>query len=99
MSSIYKELKKGAESAKIRSRKQAIITGLLHAIIISASIFNDFNIFVKLLIFISLTLILGAIMSSDWMQRKFKTSIYNDRVTTQMLVDSLNAGVLKSEKK
>src|SRR5258708_5240565 len=71
MSNYNEEFRKGHETAKIRSRKQALIHALLQAEVISIAIFNDFPILIKVLIFILLQFILGGIMSSKWMQSKW----------------------------
>jgi len=77
----YREtFKQGEESAKIKSRKQAIMTGVLEAIVISVAIFNDFHVVWKLTIFIILHLTLSAVMSSAWMQKRFE---YNQKGNRQ----------------
>ncbi|HYT41514.1 MAG TPA: hypothetical protein VEP90_04165 [Methylomirabilota bacterium] len=73
MSTYKEEFRKGKKSAKIRSHKQAIITGGLMGGVIGVSIFNDFPFIIKSILFVVLMLILGAVMSSDWMKKKFKS--------------------------
>jgi hypothetical protein len=88
-----KELRKGSESAKIRSPKQALITALLQAVIISIALFNEFPLFIKVLIFILLQLILGGIMSSKWVQSKWKPQTQKKSrdtlIVEQFLTDEL----------
>lgn len=71
--SVQDEFKKGQEAAKIRSRKQAIITALLQGTVLAIAIFNGFPIIVKVLIFIVLSSILGGLLSSKWIQSKWET--------------------------
>lgn len=70
--SFKEEFQKGEESAKIRSRKQGNITAILVGLVLGISIFNGFPILVKVLIFVVLMLILGAVMSSNLVQRKLR---------------------------
>jgi hypothetical protein len=72
MTTYREEFEKGEQRAKIRSRKQVIVSRSLQGLVIALALFNDFPIFIKILIFAILQLILGAVMSSEWMERRFQ---------------------------
>ncbi len=61
---MKKSFVEGVESSKFTTRRQAIIRGSIHGIIIAISIFNPFKILVKAIILIVLLLLFGAIASS-----------------------------------
>lgn len=70
---VKEELQQGIESAKIKSHKQALVTDSLQAIILLVSVANNFSFAGKLIIFVALSLLLGAVMSSSWMKKKLKS--------------------------
>jgi hypothetical protein len=93
MAIFREEFRKGSESAKIKSPRQAILTAFLQAVVISIAIFNEFPLLIKVLLFILLQLILGGIMSSKWVQSKWKPQTQKKSrdtlIVEQFLTDEL----------
>jgi hypothetical protein len=91
----YKEeFEKGKESARIKNSKQAMISSFLQAVVIAVAIFNEFSFAGKLIIFIILQLILGAVMSSGWMRRKLSAEQEN---TSHKNAEAFARGIRESK--
>jgi 1,4-dihydroxy-2-naphthoate octaprenyltransferase len=60
----------GVDSSKLKTHKQAIIRAIVHGIFTALALFNNFHIWVKILIFIVLFLIYGMVASSKRFRNK-----------------------------
>jgi hypothetical protein len=71
MSNLSDAFKEGEKSSKLTSGRQGLLRGIVTGLIIAISFFNSLGIIFKILLFISLMIIFGAIASS----KKFKDKI------------------------
>ena len=70
MKDLKNTFNEGANSAKLKTHKQAIVRATAHGLFTALAFFNNFQIWVKFIIFITLFITYGLVASSKRFRNK-----------------------------